>query len=360
MEFALIGLGLFLLLILIFLFASIKQVQQYEKGIVFRFGRILPGVREPGLTVILPFVDTMQKVNMQVTVMGVPSQECITRDNVTVRVDAVVYFIVVDPIKAIVNVQNYMYAVSQVSQTSLRAVIGRSELDQLLSERDMINDELARIIDEPTEGPWGIRVDRVEIKDVALPPDMQRLMSRQAEADRDRRARMISADAEYQASKRLAAAAQVLQRDPASLQLRLLQTLVDVAAEKNNTVIMPLPIELLRFVGDAGRGTAAPSGGDHAEEAAPSEHADPLDAEVREISGTELTSGQRREDLPAATGSGPYDAPAAHGGWSDPSGGNPDAQRTQTVRPGQQGDWEQYPAQPGYPPAAPGWGPQPG
>jgi len=179
--------------------------------------------------------------------MAVPAQEGITRDNVSVRVDAVVYFRVVDAIKAVVNVQNYMFAVSQQAQTSLRSIIGQSEMDQLLAERDVVNRELRRIIDEPTEGPWGIRVERVEIKDVNLPEGMKRSMSRQAEAERERRARIISADGEYQASKRLAAAANVMARDPAALQLRLLQTVVEVAAERNSTLVMPVPVELLRF-----------------------------------------------------------------------------------------------------------------
>ena len=226
---------------------SLRVVQQYEQGIVFRFGKVLPGTRGPGLTIIRPIGDRMQKVNMQIIAMAVPAQEGITRDNVSVRVDAVVYFRVVDPIKAVVNVQNYMFAVSQQAQTSLRSIIGQSEMDQLLAERDGVNRELRRIIDEPTEGPWGIRVERVEIKDVNLPEGMKRSMSRQAEAERERRARIITADGEYQASKRLAAAANVMARDPAALQLRLLQTVVEVAAERNSTLVMPVPVELLRF-----------------------------------------------------------------------------------------------------------------
>ncbi|MGI8452061.1 MAG: SPFH domain-containing protein [Streptosporangiaceae bacterium] len=226
---------------------SLRVVQQYEQGLVFRFGRVLPGTRGPGLTILRPVGDRMQKVNMQIIAMAVPAQEGITRDNVSVRVDAVVYFRVIDPIKAVVNVQNYMFAVSQQAQTSLRSIIGQSEMDQLLAERDTVNRELRRIIDEPTEGPWGIRVERVELKDVNLPEGMKRSMSRQAEAERERRARIISADGEYQASKRLAAAANVMARDPAALQLRLLQTVVEVAAEKNNTLVMPVPVELPRF-----------------------------------------------------------------------------------------------------------------
>ncbi len=226
---------------------SFRVIQQYEKGIVYRWGRVLPEVRGPGLARIRPVGDRMQKVNMQIVAMAVPAQEGITRDNVSVRVDAVVYFRVVDPIKATVNVQNYMFAISQQAQTSLRSIIGQSEMDQLLAERETVNRELRRIIDEPTEGPWGIRVERVEIKDVSLPEGMKRSMSRQAEAERERRARIITADGEYQASKRLAAAAAVMAKDPAALQLRLLQTVVEVAGEKNSTLVMPVPVELLRF-----------------------------------------------------------------------------------------------------------------
>jgi regulator of protease activity HflC (stomatin/prohibitin superfamily) len=237
---------------------SFKVVQQYEKGIIYRFGRVMPEIRGPGLTIIRPVGDRMQKVNMQIIAMAVPAQEGITRDNVSVRVDAVVYFRVVDPIKATVNVQNYMFAISQQAQTSLRSIIGQSEMDQLLAERDTVNRELRRIIDEPTEGPWGIRVERVEIKDVSLPEGMKRSMSRQAEAERERRARIITADGEYQASKRLAAAANVMARDPAALQLRLLQTVVEVAAEKNSTLVMPVPVELLRFFDQMAPGQTAP------------------------------------------------------------------------------------------------------
>jgi regulator of protease activity HflC (stomatin/prohibitin superfamily) len=239
---------------------SIKVVQQYEKGVLYRFGRVQPQVIEPGLSWIRPIGDRMQKVNMQIVAMTVPAQEGITRDNVSVRVDAVVYFRVVDPIKATVNVQNYMNAISQQAQTSLRSIIGQSEMDQLLAERETVNRELRRIIDEPTEEPWGVRVERVEIKDVSLPEGMKRSMSRQAEAERERRARIITADGEYQASKRLAAAANVMAKDPAALQLRLLQTVVEVAGEKNSTLVMPVPVELLRFFEKMAPGSPAPTG----------------------------------------------------------------------------------------------------
>jgi regulator of protease activity HflC (stomatin/prohibitin superfamily) len=238
---------------------SLKVVQQYEQALIFRFGKVLPGTRGPGLTVIRPIGDRLQKVNMQIVAMAVPAQEGITRDNVSVRVDAVVYFRVVDPIKATINVQNYMFAISQQAQTSLRSIIGQSEMDQLLAERETVNRELRRIIDEPTEEPWGIRVERVEIKDVSLPEGMKRSMSRQAEAERERRARIITADGEYQASKRLAAAANVMSRDPAALQLRLLQTVVEVAGEKNSTLVMPVPVELLRFFEKMAPGSPAPA-----------------------------------------------------------------------------------------------------
>jgi regulator of protease activity HflC (stomatin/prohibitin superfamily) len=254
---------------------SFKVVQQYEKGVIYRFGQVLPELRGPGLHIIRPIGDRMAKVNMQIVAMAVPAQEGITRDNVSVRVDAVVYFRVVDPIKATVNVQNYMFAISQQAQTSLRSIIGQSEMDQLLAERESVNRELRRIIDEPTEGPWGIRVERVEIKDVSLPDAMKRSMSRQAEAERERRARIITADGEYQASKRLAAAANVMARDPAALQLRLLQTVVEVAGERNSTLVMPVPVELLRFFEKMAPGPAHP---EHEHE--PVELEDLGDAEV--------------------------------------------------------------------------------
>ncbi|HWG60672.1 MAG TPA: SPFH domain-containing protein [Streptosporangiaceae bacterium] len=224
-----------------------RIIRQYEQGIVFRFGKAQPGVRHAGLTWINPFTDRLRKVNMQISVAAVPAQETITRDNVTLRVDAVVYYRVVDPLKAVINVQNYQFAVSQVAQTSLRSVTGRSNMDELLSEREKVNAELKQVIDEPTEGPWGVRVERVEVRDISLPESMKRSMSRQAEAERERRARIISADGEYQASRRLAEAAAVMAADPAALQLRLLQTVVEVAAEKNSTLVMPVPVELLRF-----------------------------------------------------------------------------------------------------------------
>ncbi|MCW2904874.1 MAG: slipin family protein [Streptosporangiaceae bacterium] len=273
---AILLLGVLGFVVLLLVAASVKVVQQFEQGIVFRFGRIqLNGVRRPGLTAIVPVMDRMQKVNMQTVAMGVPAQDGITQDNVSVRVDAVVYFRVIDPVKAIVNIQNYSWAVSQVAQTSLRSVIGKADMQQLLSERDTINMELRQIIDEMTEDPWGIRIERVEIKDVSLPEGMKRSMARQAEAERERRARIITADGEYQASKRLAAAAHELSKDPASLQLRLLQTVTEVAAEKNSTLVMPLPVEMLRFFDKmAGGSEPAPAATEPVEVPPPLESAD--------------------------------------------------------------------------------------
>jgi regulator of protease activity HflC (stomatin/prohibitin superfamily) len=235
---------------------GMRVIQQYERGVVFRLGKVREPL-EPGLNLVNPILDRVVKVNMQIIAMGVPAQEGITRDNISVRVDAVVYFRVVDPVKATVNVQNYMYAVSQVAQTSLRSVIGRSELDELLGEREKLNSILRDELDAPTEGPWGVRIERVEIKDVTLPESMKRSMSRQAEAERERRARVITADGEYQASRKLAQAARLMAADPAAMQLRLLQTVTEVAAEKNSTLVMPFPVELLRFFEHAAGGRIA-------------------------------------------------------------------------------------------------------
>lgn len=232
---------------LVYVTAAARVVKQYERGVVFRLGRLHGAVRRPGFTMIVPAVDRMRKVNMQIVTMPVPAQEGITRDNVTVRVDAVVYFKVVDPGAAVVNVEDYRFAVSQMAQTSLRSIIGKSELDDLLSNREKLNQGLELMIDSPAV-EWGVTIDRVEIKDVSLPDTMKRSMARQAEADRERRARLINADAEYQASKKLAQAAHQMADTPSALQLRLLQTVMAVAAEKNSTLVLPIPVELLRFL----------------------------------------------------------------------------------------------------------------
>jgi regulator of protease activity HflC (stomatin/prohibitin superfamily) len=231
----------------LWLATTVRVVQQFERGVVFRFGRVQSRVRGPGLTWLVPVSDRMEKVNMQIITMPVPAQDGITRDNVTVRVDAVIYFQVSDPVRAVVDVQDYKSAIGQVAQTSLRSIIGKSNLDDLLCNREGLNHGLELMIDSPALG-WGIHIDRVEIKDVVLPDSMKRSMSRQAEAERERRARVITADGELQASQKLAQAAQVMTQHSAALELRLLETVVEVAAEKNSTLVLPFPVELLRFL----------------------------------------------------------------------------------------------------------------
>jgi regulator of protease activity HflC (stomatin/prohibitin superfamily) len=238
----------------VYAMAAARVVRQYERGLVFRLGRLQSGIKEPGFTMIVPGVDRLQKVNMQIITLPVPAQEGITRDNVTVRVDAVVYFKVVQPADAIIRVEDYRFAVSQMAQTSLRSIIGKSELDDLLSDREKLNQGLELMIDSPAV-EWGVTVDRVEIKDVSLPETMKRSMARQAEAQRDRRARVINADAELEASKKLAQAAEQMSETPAALQLRLLQTVASVATEKNSTLVLPFPVELLRFLEGPREGT---------------------------------------------------------------------------------------------------------
>lgn len=244
--------------------AAARVIKQYERGVVFRLGRLRPEVRQPGFTLVVPLIDRLRKVNMQIVTLPVPAQEGITRDNVTVRVDAVVYFKVVAASDAVVAVEDYRFAVSQMAQTSLRSIIGKSDLDDLLSDREKLNQGLELMIDSPAVG-WGVHIDRVEIKDVSLPETMKRSMARQAEADRERRARVINADAELQASKKLAEAASEMSRQPAALQLRLLQTVVAVAAEKNSTLVLPFPVELLRFLERAQQAGTEPRTGQSAE-----------------------------------------------------------------------------------------------
>ncbi|MBB5954150.1 regulator of protease activity HflC (stomatin/prohibitin superfamily) [Saccharothrix tamanrassetensis] len=239
--------------------AGARVVKQYEQGLVFRFGRVRQALRGPGLTLVVPGVDRLKKVNLQIVTLPIPAQDGITRDNVTVRVDAVVYFKVTDPVRAVVTVEDYRFAVLQVAQTSLRSIIGKSELDDLLSNRERLNQGLELMIDNPALS-WGIEIDRVEIKDVALPESMKRSMSRQAEAERERRARIITADGELQASKKLSEAAAQMAETPAALQLRLLQTIVEVAAEKNSTLVLPFPVELLRFLERSSEQLSRPAG----------------------------------------------------------------------------------------------------
>jgi regulator of protease activity HflC (stomatin/prohibitin superfamily) len=237
--------GVVAVLALILFMASIRVVQEYERGVIFRLGRVVPEAKGPGLFFIIPIIDRMVKANLQIVTLDVPPQDVITRDNVTVRVNAVVYFQVFDPVKSVVEVQNYLFATSQIAQTTLRAILCKVDLDEILTERDRLNSELQRIIDDLTD-PWGVKVALVEIKDVDLPQEMQRAMARQAEAERERRAKIINAEGEFQASERLAQAAEVIARHPIAYQLRYLQTLTEVAAEQNSTLVVPLPIELLK------------------------------------------------------------------------------------------------------------------
>ncbi|HZA60998.1 MAG TPA: slipin family protein [Actinomycetota bacterium] len=242
--------GAIAFLVLILLAAAIRIVQEYERGVIFRLGRVLPGAKGPGLFFIIPIVDRMVKVNLQTVTMNVPPQDIITRDNVTIRVDAVIYFNVVEPIRAIVEIQNYLMGTSQIAQTTLRSILGKAELDDLLAHREELNDQLQTVIDDLTE-PWGVKVTLVEIKDVDLPDSMQRAMARQAEAERLRRAKIINAEGEFQASTKLREAADVIAQSPIALQLRLLQTMAEIATERNSTLVFPVPVELLRFFDQA-------------------------------------------------------------------------------------------------------------
>ncbi len=260
--------------------AGARVVKQYERGVVLRFGRLRENIRGPGFTMIVPGIDHMRKVNLQIITMAVPSQEGITRDNVTVRVDAVVYFNVTDPVRAVINVEDYRYAMGQVAQSSLRSIIGKSDLDDLLSNREKLNQGLELMIDSPALA-WGVHIDRVEIKDVSLPETMKRSIARQAEAERERRSRIISADGEYQASERLSDAARVMHDTPAALQLRLLETVVEVAAEKNSTLVLPFPVELLRFLERSQGGESDTAAADSREDALEEEVGVP-DAEAPE------------------------------------------------------------------------------
>ena len=247
METVLVVLAVLAAVLLLLAGASVRVITQYERGVVLRFGQLRGDSRGPGLTFIAPAADRLHKVNMQVITMPVPAQEGITRDNVTVKVDAVVYYKVFDPVRVVVGVQSYQAAIAQVAQASLRSIIGKSDLDDLLSNRERLNQGLELMLDNPAVD-WGVHIDRVDIKDVALPESMKRSMSRQAEAERERRSRVITAEGELQASEKLAQAAEVMAAQPAALQLRLLQTVVEVAAEKNSTLVLPFPVELLRFL----------------------------------------------------------------------------------------------------------------
>jgi regulator of protease activity HflC (stomatin/prohibitin superfamily) len=240
-----IVIGVIVVVVLILLPMAIKIVKEYERGVIFRLGRLV-GAKGPGLFFIIPFIDSMVKVDLRVVTMDVPSQEVITKDNVTVRVNAVVYFRVVDPEASVIKVLDHIRATSQISQTTLRNVLGQSELDELLTQREKLNQMLQRIIDEHTD-PWGVKVSTVEIKEVELAEEMRRMMAAQAEAERERRAKIIHADGEFQASERLAEAGAIIAKEPVTLQLRYLQTLTEIATERNSTLIFPLPIDLIKM-----------------------------------------------------------------------------------------------------------------
>ena len=246
---------LLLLLPILYIINSIKILNEYERGVIFRLGKLLPEPKGPGVTLVFAPIDRMVRVSLRTIVLDVPPQDVITRDNVSVKVNAVVYFRVMDPRRAIVEVESYHYATSQLSQTTLRSVLGQVDLDDLLSERERLNQELQHILDQRTD-PWGIKVSAVEVKHVDLPPDMQRAMARQAEAEREKRAKIIHADGELQASEKLRQAASVIATEPVTITLRYLQTLTEIAAEKNSTILFPLPIELINLLGSRRGGPA--------------------------------------------------------------------------------------------------------
>ena len=246
--------ALLLIFALILLASSIRVLREYERGVIFRLGRLI-AQKGPGLILLIPIIDRMVRVDLRTVTLTVPPQEVISKDNVTVRVNAVCYFRVIDPNRAITEVENFLIATSQISQTTLRSVLGKAELDALLSERERLNIELQQIIDEQTE-PWGVKVSTVEVKDVEIPQEMQRAIARQAEAERERRAKIIAADGEFQASEKLYQAAEIFSRNPATLQLRYLQTLLDIGVNQNSTIVFPLPIDMLKAFLDR------PGGGD--------------------------------------------------------------------------------------------------
>jgi len=243
------GIALILFFAVYILTSAIKVLKEYERGVVFRLGRIIP-IKGPGLVLIWPIIDKLVRVSLRTITMDVPPQDIITRDNITVKVNAVVYFRVIEPVKAITEVEDFYYATSQISQTTLRSVLGQSQLDDLLSKRDELNAELQKVIDFQTE-PWGIKVSTVEVKNVDIPVEMQRAIARQAEAERERRAKIIHAEGEFQASQKLSDAASVISLQPVALQLRFLQTLTEIATEKNSTILFPLPIDTIKYFIDS-------------------------------------------------------------------------------------------------------------
>lgn len=255
MDAALAVIAILAILILIILASAIRVLREYERGVIFRLGRLI-AQKGPGLILLIPIIDQMVRVDLRTVTLNVPPQEVITKDNVTVRVNAVAYFRVIDPNRAITEVENYLLATSQISQTTLRSVLGKAELDALLAERERLNIELQQIIDEQTE-PWGVKVSVVEVKDVELPQSMQRAMARQAEAEREKRAKIIHAEGEYQAAEQLADAAEIINQNPVTIQLRYLQTLTEIGAEKNTTIAFPVPVDMLSAImGGNGNGSS--------------------------------------------------------------------------------------------------------
>ena len=234
-------------IVVLYLFSSIQILNEYERGVIFRLGKLLPYTKGPGIIFVFRPIDSMVRLSLRTVVLDVPPQDIITRDNVSVKVNAVVYFRVIDPARAVVEVENYHYATSQLAQTTLRSILGQAELDDLLAERERLNQQLQSILDAQTD-PWGIKVSAVEVKHVDLPQDMQRAMARQAEAEREKRAKIIHAEGEYTAAEKLAQAAHVLDREPSAITLRYLQTLTDIATEQNSTIVFPLPLELMRLI----------------------------------------------------------------------------------------------------------------
>ncbi|HZQ18290.1 MAG TPA: slipin family protein [Terriglobales bacterium] len=253
------------MIVILYVFSSIKILSEYERGVVFRLGRVLVSPRGPGIALVFAPIDRMVRISLRVEAMEVPAQDVITRDNVTVKVNAIVYFRVIDPTKAVIEVKNFLYATSQLAQTSLRSVLGEVDLDSLLSQRDKINERLQCVLDQHT-GPWGVKVSMVEVKQVDLPEQMIRVIARQAEAERERRAKVIHAEGEYLAAEKLAMAAELIQKQPAAIQLRYLQTLVEIGSEKNTTVVFPLPIDMFVNIGRVLEHFAQGSGSVHPEQ----------------------------------------------------------------------------------------------
>src|SRR5688500_17406187 len=252
MSAALVVIGIAVVILFILIASSVRVLREYERGVIFRLGRLI-ATKGPGLILLIPVIDRMVRVDLRTVTLNIPPQEVITRDNVPARVNAVCYFRVMDPNRAIVEVENFLLATSQIAQTSLRSVLGKAELDQLLAERDRLNEDLQKIIDEQTE-PWGVKVTTVEIKDVEIPEQMQRAMARQAEAERERRAKIINSEGEYQAAQKLADAADIISTNPATLQLRYLQTLLEMGVNQNTTIVFPIPLDMFKAFTAAGDG----------------------------------------------------------------------------------------------------------